>query len=68
MKRSIRKTARKQMKDLRSEKRMSKKLQKAYDKAGGFIDKEQKRQAKAQIQWLGAADSRPVQGRNGIEL
>lgn len=37
------------MKDLRSEKRMSKKLQKAYDKAGGFIDKEQKRQAKANL-------------------
>jgi hypothetical protein len=49
IKKSIRQTARKQMNRLREEKKQGKALQKAYDKAGGFVFEGQKKQAKKNL-------------------
>jgi len=49
VKKSIRQTARKQLKRLREEKRQGKDLQKAYDQAGGFTFEGQKKQAKKNL-------------------
>ena len=49
VKKSIRQTARKQMKRLREENRQGKALQKAYDQAGGFAFEGQKKQAKKNL-------------------
>ena len=49
VKKSIRQTARKQMKRLRDEKKQGKAIQKAYDKAGGFVFEGQKKQAKKNL-------------------
>lgn len=49
VKKSIRQTAREQMKRLREEKKQGKAFQKAYDQAGGFTFEGQKKQAKENL-------------------